>query len=392
MNPPKIAVIGAGVFGTWTAWHLLQRGAQVTLLDAWGPANSRSSSGDESRILRGAYGDQPHYVELTDRSLTFWEALEVASGLPLFRRAGALWLFDEEDSFVTDCLAHLQQWKFPLEQLDVSTAPGRFPQVNWSDVRTAYLEHRAGYLLARRSIQALLARFEQGGGLVRLAHAAPRFANGGRLQDIRLGDGSILEADRYVFACGPWLGELFPDWIGPWLRPTRQEVFYFGTPAGNPAFTEVMLPAWIDGARGSWYGIPGNEQRGFKISSNELGEVIDPSTTDRAPDPIRLRRAREHLAHRFPKLAGAPLLESRVCQYENTSDRNLIIDRFPGDPRVLALGGGSGHGFKMGPAIGELAATIVLDEVSPPERFQMRRFAGLDPEDPDHWRTDLKRP
>lgn len=392
MGAPRIAVIGAGVFGSWTAWHLLQRGMQVTLVDAWGPANSRSTSGDESRILRGAYGDQPHYVELTDRSLSFWESLESASGATLFRRAGALWLFDEEDSFVTDCVNHLRRWNFPLEQLDVSDASRRFSQVNWSDVRSAYLEHRAGLLLARRSIQALNTRFEQGGGISRLAAAAPRFASNGTLLDVRLGDGSVLEADRYVFACGPWLRGLFPSWIGPWLRPTRQEVFYFGTPAGDAAFTASALPVWIDGARGSWYGIPANEQSGFKISCNDLGEVIDPSSVDRAPDAERLRRAREHLAHRFPRLAGAPLLESRVCQYENTPDRDLIIDRLPADPRVLAVGGGSGHGFKMGPAVGEIAAAVVLEEQAQPERFQMGRFSGLDPEDPALWRADLKRP
>ena len=375
MSQPTVIVIGAGVFGTWTAWHLRQRGARVTLLDAWGPANSRSTSGDESRIIRGAYGNQPHYVELTDRSFVFWETLQAESGLPVFTRTGALWLFGDDDSFVRDCLPFLQRWNFPLEKLDLDRAPVRFPQVNWEGVKIAYLEERTGWLLARQSIKELTARFQKAGGDYRLARAEPRLTEAGdRLKELRLDDGSHLEADRFVFACGPWLGTIFPAWIGPWLRPTRQEVFYFGPPAGDCSLTDAALPAWLDNARGSWYGIPGNEHRGFKISCNDLGETVDPTTLDRTPDPGRLARAREHLAFFFLALAGAPLLESRVCQYENTPDRDLIVDLHPVDARILALGGGSGHGFKMAPALGELAARVVLDGAALPTRFRINRF------------------
>lgn len=371
----RVIVVGAGVFGAWAAWHLRQQGAETTLIDAWGPANSRSSSGDESRIIRGGYGNQPHYVELTDRSFGLWENLETDGGQPILQRTGVLWLFDDNDAYVRECRPHLRRWNFPVEQLDLAQAPARFPQINWSGVRIAYLEQRAGWLYARRSVQAVATRFQQAGGTLLTAQSVPHYSSDGhRLVGIRLDDGLILSADRYVFACGPWLGRIFPEWIGPWLRPTRQEVFYFGTPPGDPRLADPAMPAWLDNAHGSWYGIPGNEQRGFKISCNDLGEVVDPTTVDRTPDPGRLARAREHLAFRFPSLAGAPLLESRVCQYETTPDRNLIIDVLPGDSRALIIGGGSGHGFKMGPAIGELAAKITLGETPVPGLFQVSRF------------------
>jgi glycine/D-amino acid oxidase-like deaminating enzyme len=373
MAGPRILVVGAGAFGAWTAWQLVRGGAQVTLVDAWGPANSRSSSGDESRILRGAYGAKAHYVEMTARSLARWEELAVG-GAPVFRRCGVLWLFGTDDSFVRASLPVLPQWNFPIERLDLADAARRYPQVNWEGVGIAYREERAGWLLARRAVQEVAARFVRDGGTLRLDGALPEFGPDRRLAAVRLGDGTRLEADRYVFACGPWLGRLFPEWIGPWLRPTRQEVFYFGPPAGSAAFTDAALPAWLDEAKGSWYGIPGNEHRGFKISMNELGEEVDPTTLDRTPDPGRLARVRAHLAFRFPGLADAPLLESRVCQYENTPDRDLILDSHPDDPRVLAVGGGSGHGFKLAPAVGELAAQAALG-APPPDRFRLRRFA-----------------
>lgn len=377
MAVPRIAVVGAGVFGCWAAWHFLRRGASVTLVDAWGPANSRSTSGDESRIIRCVYGGQPHYIAMTDRSFAQWEELAALSGETIIRRSGALWLFGDDDSFVRDSLPHLRGMGPPVEPIDVSRAALRFPQVNWSDVVKAYFEPRAGYVLARRSIQALTRRFVEAGGEIRLAQVPARAGpHDSAKEGLRLCDGSVLSADFQVFACGPWLGAVFPDWIGPWLRPTRQEAFYFGPPPASPAFSDAMMPAWLDEARGSWYGIPGNENRGLKISCNELGPVIDPSTEDREPTPARLARAREHLAFRFPGMAGAPLLESRICQYENTPDRDLIIDRMPSDPRVIVLGGGSGHGFKMGPAVGELAAAIALDDEAPPARFSVARFSS----------------
>ncbi|MBL9215316.1 MAG: FAD-dependent oxidoreductase [Opitutaceae bacterium] len=374
MQRKEIAVIGAGVFGAWTAWLLARAGAKVTLVDAWGPSNSRSSSGDESRIIRGAYGPKGHYVRMTDRSFGLWEELEAAASLRLIRRIGALWLFGDDDAFVRDSLGFLRQWNFPLARLTPAEAAARFPQVNWQGVRTVYLEERAGWLLARRAVQEVVARFTAAGGELRIARVEARRGAGGRLDELRLSDGSSLRADRYVFACGPWLGAVLPDWIGPWMRPTRQEVFYFGPPPGEPAYTDTALPAWLDNADGSWYGIPGNEHRGFKISCNDLGEVIDPTKVDRAPDPGRLARARDRLAYRFPGMAGAPLLESRTCQYENTPDRDLIIDRHPDDERVLAVGGGSGHGFKLAPAVGELAAALALDRATPDPLFQVSRF------------------
>ncbi|HRI83710.1 MAG TPA: FAD-dependent oxidoreductase, partial [Opitutaceae bacterium] len=156
MNGPRIAVVGAGVLGAWTARSLQLRGARVTLVDAWGPANSRSSSGDETRIIRGAYGDQPHYVELTDRSFHLWEELGSGSSGPLLDRIGALWLFGDDSSFVTQALPHLERWHFPIEPLETTTARRRFPQINWDGVVAAYHEHRAGLLYARRAVREVV--------------------------------------------------------------------------------------------------------------------------------------------------------------------------------------------------------------------------------------------
>src|SRR5262249_10619629 len=145
--------------------------------------------------------------------------------------------------------------------------------------------------------------------------------------------------------------------LGERVKPTRQEVFFFGTPAGDARFNEELLPVWSDRPR---YGIPGNEGRGFKIADGTLGPAFDPTSGERTVSAAGLRAARDYVASRFPGLKGAPLVESRVCQYENSPDGRYIVDRHPHAENVWLVGGGSGHGYKMGPALGERVAETVL--------------------------------
>ena len=202
---------------------------------------------------------------------------------------------------------------------------------------------------------------------------SPGEISGGRLAGASLSDGTRLTADAYVFACGPWLPKVFPSVLGSTIQPTRQEVFYFGTPAGDLRFSDRQMPVWVETPR-FFYGIPGNERRGFKIADDARGVPFDPTSGDRTPSAEALRNAREYLARRFPPLANAPLLESRVCQYENSTDQNFIVDRHPEARNVWIVGGGSGHGFKMGPAVGELVASNVLEEKPPEPFFSLSRF------------------
>ena len=235
-------------------------------------------------------------------------------------------------------------------------------------------EPQAGYLLARRGCQAVADAFVREGGTYRVAHAEPGPISGGSMRGVRLSDGSVLQADRYVFACGPWLGRVFPEVVGDRVRPTRQEVFFFGTPPGDARFDAGALPAWADRGEAPWYGIPGNERRGFKLALDQPGPDFDPTDGERLPAPAALRAARDYLAFRFPALAGAPLLEARVCQYERTPDADLLIDQHPEAENVWLVGGGSGHGYKLGPAVGEHAAERALGEQPVEPVFQLSRF------------------
>lgn len=369
-----VAVVGAGAFGGWTALHLRRRGAQVTLLDAWGPGNARASSGGETRVLRATYGPDKTYVELVARSLQLWRESEKRWQRPLYHRTGVLWMAGEKDDYERAALPVLRQAGLAVEELTPAEAAKRYPQINFEQVKWALLEKEAGYLRARQACEAVLGGFLAEGGEYRQRAVEPAELAGRELRGLKLSDGTKLVADQYVFACGPWLGKIFPDLLGPLIQPTRQEVFFFGTPAGDARFSEPNLPTWID-ASGPFYGIPGNQWRGFKLADHRRGPAFDPTAGERVVSGEGLRTARDYLGFRFPALTGAPLLEARVCPYENTPDDNFILDRHPQAANVWLVGGGSGHGFKHGPALGERVAELVLGERSPEAFFSLTRFA-----------------
>ena len=372
---PRVAVVGAGAFGGWTALHLRRSGASVTLVDAWGPGNARASSGGETRVIRTIYGGTRKYVEMASRAITLWREWDRASAETFFRQTGVLWMTAKDDSYARQSLPFLRELRLQCEELDPRTASQRWPQISFVGVNRIFFERDGGYLLARHACDAVVRELVRVGGSYRQAAVASVKPAGGR-PDVRLTDGSGLDADRYVFACGPWLGRLFPDVIGPRIKPTRQEVFYLGTPPGDDRFIEPNLPVWIDEGDRFMYGIPGNLHRGFKVADDARGPEFDPSDGDRNPTPEVERSARAFVGKRFPAMNNAPVLGAEVCQYENSPDGNFIIDRHPQMPELWIAGGGSGHGYKMGPAIGEILSRQVREDAAPDPFFALKRFTA----------------
>lgn len=371
---PRVVVVGAGAFGGWTALHLQRAGARVTLVDSWGPGNSRASSGGETRVIRGTYGPDRIYVEMVVRALQLWRENEQRWGRDLYRRTGVLWMVGEFDEYERAALTLLRAAGLEYEELTADQLAARFPLMNPEGIRWAIYEHEAGYLHAWRACVAVLEGFLAEGGEYRQATVRPGALSSGEMRGVALSDGSRVQADAYVFACGAWLGRVFPDLLGNLIRPTRQEVYYFGTPAGDSRYLEGSFPIWIDNGDNLYYGIPGDMHRGFKVADDTRRSLMDPSQEERTPTPERLQAARQYMAFRFPGMVDAPLLQSRVCAYENTPDQDFILDRHPEAANVWILGGGSGHGYKHGPAIGERAAAAVLGDREPDDRFRLSRL------------------
>src|ERR1700678_2582870 len=152
-----IAVIGAGAFGGWTALQLLERGARVTLVDAWGPGNSRASSGGETRIMRGTYGPDQPYTELAARALKLWAKYEKLWKKKFLHRTGVLWMVgSRHDAFERGSLPLLRGARIRFQELSPKEMKKRWPQVNFADIRWGIFEPDCGYLEARDSCQAVV--------------------------------------------------------------------------------------------------------------------------------------------------------------------------------------------------------------------------------------------
>ena len=353
-----VVVIGAGVFGAWSARFLQKSGAKILLVDAYGPGNSRSSSGGESRIIRLGYGADEIYTRFAMRSLPLWKEIFAEAGRPeLFHKTGVLWIAPDSYQYAIDSLSTLQNNGVGCEQLTVRDLRRRYPQISFEDDAWGIFEPHSGVLMARRAVRAVVDQALAAGGDYRnLGIARPSGQH--KLESIATSTGEKISAGSFVFACGSWLPKIFPDVLGSRIFVSRQEILFFGVPPGERQFTQPAMPTWLY-LKDEFYGMPDIESRGFKVAHDRHGAPVDPDTQSRVASPEAVESAKEFVARRFPALKNAPVVETRVCQYENTSNGDFLIDRHPQLENVWLVGGGSGHGFKHGPAVGEYVAAQV---------------------------------
>jgi sarcosine oxidase len=371
MSAPSydVVVVGAGVFGAWTAWHLAQRKQRVVLVESFSPAHTRASSGGESRIIRMGYGPDEIYTRWSQKSLRQWKDLFAATGENLFHQTGVLWLSSAGDSAFDDSMSTLRRCGVRHEVFQLPQIHQLYPQFNLDGISRGLFEPDSGVLLARRAVACTI---ENALGLgVRFRTAKIQTPSGaGRVESIHTAEGDRISGGSFVFACGPWLGKIFPQLLASRIFPTRQEVFFFATPAGNTSFAPPALPTWFFQSD-EVYGMPDLEGRGLKLACDTHGERVDPDTQSRLVSPESAEWARRFVARRFPALANSLIAESRVCQYENTCNGDFLIDRHPELSNVFLVGGGSGHGFKHGPAVGEYTAGLLTGEATPESRFSL---------------------
>lgn len=367
------------MFGSWTALHLVRSRKRVALVDAYGPGNARASSGGESRLIRMGYGPDELYTRWSVRSLELWKEFFARVGKPLFHKTGILWIANQEvDAQMSATLKILTEVGVPYEKMTRAELERRFPQIALHPTSWGFLEPESGVLMARRAVAAVAeAAIAEGADYFNERVSAPD-GTGRTLQvgRVKTESGREIRAEQFVFACGPWLGKVFQELLGQRIFTSRQEVYFFGVPAGDSRFAPPAMPGWLCQSE-LMYGMPDLESRGFKIAHDQHGPPFDPDTGVRVPSREGIAAVREYLARRFPALTDAPLVEARVCQYENTSNGDFLVDRHPEHENVWLVGGGSGHGFKHGPAIGEHVAARVLGKAAQEPRFSLSTKATV---------------
>jgi sarcosine oxidase len=371
---PDLVVVGAGTMGAWTALQARRAGWTTTLFDAFGAGHPRATSGDETRICRAAHGADAFYVRWAREARQAWIDFGDSIGERLFLECGMAWFAHRDDGFEAHSIATLTSLGVPIERVPADEIGERWPGVNGEDLAFVAFEPEAGLLMARRGVAAVVRAFGQAGGRFELSGVRPGARDGRRLLDVVSADGARHGGGTFVFAAGPWLPQLFPELLGERIRVTKQDVLFLGPAAGDGRFNAEWLPCWVDSDANA-YGIPAVDGRGMKIAEDRYGAPFDPTDGDRLVDPESVRLARAYAALRFPDLALAPVVETRVCQYEETVDTHFILDRHPDFDNVWIAGGGSGHGFKHGPVIGSYLVSRLAGAPASPEedRFSITR-------------------
>ena len=376
---PDVAVVGAGSFGMWTALHLQRLGASVTVVDPYGPANSRSSSGGETRGVRSAYGNVPHgllwtrWANESMRRWTEWDEEYADRSLPrLFYNTGDLILREQMETYLEQSAANWDTDGIPYEFLTPDEVNYRWPWIRFEGLGGGLYEPRAGVVRARRAIESVAQVFLQEGGTFTLGRAEIGTRSGSQLDTVTMNSSDPISSSTFVFACGPWFPKMFPDLMERRIRINMGHVFYFAVPPGDSRWSYPNMPSYgIPGVTG-WPTL-GRDHRGFRVRTGGR-PAQDPDRSDRWIDEEYHEQPRQILERHFPDLVGAPINETRACHYDFSVSRNFIIDKHPEFDNVWLAGGGCAEAFKSGPVIGEYIAKRVLGIEDDPELAESFRI------------------
>jgi sarcosine oxidase len=352
---PSAIVIGAGVFGAALADRLAREGWEVTLVDRFEPGHARAESGGETRLIRCSHGPDAFYARSARRALELWREL----GEGVLVESGVAWFARREDGWESDSERVLRGAHIPVERMSPEEGARLFPSVAVDDLAFVLYEPEAGVLRAADGVRALVRRAREAGATLVIGEARP---DGERVRLAADGEARTLEADFVIWACGAWLGKLFPELVS--TRVTFQQLVLFEAPP------EWNGPGWVD-FDAAFYGHARVEGVGFKVGPDMDGVEVDPDTRRLEATAEGLAIAREYLAMRFPALAGAPVASAPGCHYGLTPDGQFLFAPHPQHERVWLLGGGSGHGYKHGPALAEHVAAVLAGAAQPEPRFAL---------------------
>ena len=375
MAQRRMVVVGGGVMGLATGCALAaQPDVAVTVLERFQVGHDWASSHGLTRAIRHEYGDAALYTEMVARSLPLWDELARETGRTLYTETGVLTLGHADDGHTLPGLDVMRAQGLPAERLTGDACRARFPQFRPDDYDAITWNPTGGMLHASECLAALAERLQARGGVLREGARVTRVEPQGDGGRVTLADGAEITADRVVVTAGPWVHDVLPGLRLP-VRPTRQQVCYFGDLPRPELFAPERFPVFLVGM--NQYGFPLQGPGWFKIGLHTFGETANPNAGYEA-DEAQVEAVRDFLRRVIPDAAAGRLALVDRCMYDVTPDEDFILDAHPGGAGVILGSGFSGHGFKFGVLIGEVLAALALGEAPsvPMERFRLSRFGA----------------
>ncbi|MGI5423804.1 N-methyl-L-tryptophan oxidase [Streptomyces sp. CA-179760] len=354
----RVAVVGTGTVGSQAAWRLAARGAEVVAYDRFAPGHDRSAAGGETRVFRSVQTDDGRYVPLVRHADALWTQLEAETGRELRRLTGCLFMGPADDPEMRTVMDVVAEHGLDHEVIEAEALAKRFPQFRVEDGDLAVLDPRAGFVRPELTVQTAARRAEELGARIRRytpVRKVNALAGGG--VEIRT-DTGVERFDAAVVAPGPWVGDLLPDL--PWgVGVYRAISAWFLPDEDHRAGAE--RPAFIRAGGTHFYGIPSPDGLSVKLGLSQAHHrpVDDPNRLERAVAPEELETFTAMVRRHLPGLNPDPVRLSVFMEGYTDSTRPLV-GPLPGCDDIILLAGFSGQGFKLSPAMGDIAADLAL--------------------------------
>lgn len=359
-----LIIVGAGCFGMSTGYYASRLGLSVLLIDANDPPHSEGSHHGGTRLFRSAYTMGSEYVSLALQSRSLWLKLQQEAQVELFRQTGVVSVGHEHSSFLDSKKDSCRQFGIPSINMTAKELTERWEGLMIPSGMTGLLEPEAGVLFSEHIIETYRRLALANGAKLLTNVRVTGIEEGTNTRWVQTTEG-VFKANSVLVASGALSASVLPE-LKDIIRPVRKTVGWFDVP--NGLYNDPVFPAFVFniGDDIEYYGIPDIGHEGLKLGRHDGGIPHIPGQSiipfDRERDEAELTG----FLSRFMPEVGS-LIRGSACLYETAPDERFMIGPVPGRNRVWLAGGGSGHGFKFGSAIGWSLALQFSEQAEKPD-------------------------
>ena len=363
-NNSDFLIVGAGIFGVSAAIELRRRGHSVTIINPDTIPHHLAASTDISKVVRMEYGTDAEYFKMAEYSIAKWKEWNDVLGEELYHEVGYILLCRESmdhssQVYEKASFDQLIEQGYRPERLHHSDLANRFPVVNSETYCDGMFNPHAGWVESGLVVQRLVEYARSIGAHVIENQTAQSFdMKENRVQAVTTYEGNKFSAGQVVVCAGTSTPYLIPD-LMPYMKATGHPVFWIKPSQPNLFAAPNFAVFTADISNTGWYGFPLHPKQGVvKVALHADGLTLHPNEDDRRVYDSDMNTLGTFLEQTFPDLVGAPVVYTRRCLYTDTLDGHFWIDHHPEIKGLAVASGGSGHGFKMGPILGEMIADM----------------------------------